>query len=154
MLFRPASILTDRGLPAQMPSADLMIGPFFLVVGLAICGYWLSLRSQVKATGRWRTARGLLTEVEPTLQGVPRVSYTYTAEGARFTGHRIRIGGTISASACDKFDDYDEGVEVDIFYDPQNPSNAVLERNLPYKLAAMPIVGACFALAGVLAVAL
>ena len=64
----------------------------------------------------------------------PAVRYTYTAGGATYTADRVRFGENTAergegarARAQAEADRYPEGQDVSVFYDPDDPSRAVLE---------------------------
>ena len=87
-------------------------------------------------------ARIITTEVERILRRdedsqsvtyLPRLSYTYTAEGEPYQGNQIGFG-KLEFSAARKakaiIENYPEGEKVKVFYNPLNPQEAVLERTI------------------------
>jgi hypothetical protein len=133
-----------------------MLGPIFILVGAAMFAIWLFLRKKAMATGQWPSTRGRVVASDvylhrgtegPGTEEV-RVTYDYAVAGATLHGHRISMGGSGSGSIKAQFARYQPGAEVDVFYDPNKPASAVLERKLPGKLLVLPIVGTFFLVAG------
>ena len=91
--------------------------------------------------------------VEPRLE----LSYSYTVQGETYTGDRVRlpvpIPGVLEDGPQQLTGRYPAGLQVDVFYDPEDPSRAVLEPGAP-AAAYLPIVGGVLlALAGAAAFA-
>ncbi|MBZ0286919.1 MAG: DUF3592 domain-containing protein, partial [Anaerolineae bacterium] len=62
----------------------------------------------------------------------PVVQYEYTVNGQRYLGNRINVGNEVGYGwtnmAQRQIDGYAPGSSVAVFYDPNEPANAVLER--------------------------
>jgi hypothetical protein len=62
----------------------------------------------------------------------PFVEYEYAVNGRKLRGNRITIGEKISGFEIEStLARYPVGAAVTVYYDPANPKNAVLERDLP-----------------------
>lgn len=62
----------------------------------------------------------------------PLIEYEYTVGGKKFSGRRITIGDKTSTYELEGIlSRYPVGAEVTVYYDPQNPQMAVLERDFP-----------------------
>lgn len=86
--------------------------------------------------------------VEPRLE----LSYSYTVDGQTYEGRRVRLPAPIPKMLRDGPQQitgrYPAGLEVDVYYDPQDPSRAVLERGAP-TAAYLPVaLGVAMALVG------
>jgi hypothetical protein len=88
--------------------------------------------------------------VEPRLE----LAYSYVVDGTAYTGHRVRLplplelGLGFAETPQQLSARYPAGLEVDVHYDPQDPSQAVLEPGAPPR-AYLPIaVGAVLLLSG------
>lgn len=61
----------------------------------------------------------------------PEVTYSYELAGVRYTGDKVNMGGTVSAStdalARRVAAKYPVGVAVEVHYNPANPADSVLE---------------------------
>ncbi|MFX0166824.1 MAG: DUF3592 domain-containing protein [Promethearchaeota archaeon] len=67
------------------------------------------------------------------------VTYTYEVQGQKFTNHQIKLDfvhGTRTfvpkIFAMMKVEKYEEGNKINVFYDPHNPNESILERGLSY----------------------
>ena len=63
----------------------------------------------------------------------------------------MSFSGSGSGSSKAKLARYPAGAEVDVFYDPQSPTSAVLECKLPGSVMVLPIVGSFFVVIGAVA---
>ncbi len=106
----------------------------------------LTLRHELHATRAWKVTWGRIesAEVESfmarsasrlprwTRLYTPLIAYSYSVGGQRYTGSRIRLGGMAFLSrdfwARRQASAYKVGAPVEVYYDPQNPTSAVLER--------------------------
>jgi Protein of unknown function (DUF3592) len=62
----------------------------------------------------------------------PLVMYVYQVEGKQYQSQRIYFGGQIGGSAMTGVvKKYPVGTQVPVYYNPQNPVDAVLERSIP-----------------------
>lgn len=91
--------------------------------------------------------------VEPRLE----LSYSYSVQGETYSGHRVRlpapVPGVLQDGPQQLTGRYPAGLQVDVFYDPEDPSRAVLEPGAP-AAAYLPILGgAALALVGAAAFA-
>ena len=130
----------------------------FTLAGAAMLGYWFFLRNKVKATSNWPATRGRITssklesrkDVDGDVSEILYVTYDYAVAGDTLRGDRISFSGSGSGRSKQKLARYPTGAEVDVFYDPQKPASAVLERKLPGNVVMLPIAGACFIVVGIL----
>lgn len=62
----------------------------------------------------------------------PLVLYTYQIEGQQYQSQRIYFGGVVGGTAMTGvIKKYPVGAQVPVYYNPQNPADAVLERSIP-----------------------
>jgi hypothetical protein len=62
----------------------------------------------------------------------PVVQYNYQVMGQMLQGRKVQPGPETGGTGAQKVvDRYPAGAQVMVYYDPQNPSNAVLERGTP-----------------------
>jgi hypothetical protein len=133
----------------------LVAGPM-VVMGLAMLANKLLL---ARRTAAWPQAAGRITKSEvaaihPQTSGgvtdvinVPAVEYEFAAKGQKFTGTRISIGeDTGGANTEATLAHYPVGAAVMVYYDPADPGNCVLERDIP---KAVPL--GCAAIVAILA---
>jgi hypothetical protein len=90
----------------------------------------------------WRAVEGLVTESKVSKSAFlwasscsVRITYTYTASGREYSGHRVRFGdksfGIIAPESCPTV--YGLGGKVIVYYDPEEPEEAVLVREYSWK---------------------
>jgi hypothetical protein len=125
---------------AALFSIVLTIAPFALI------GWFIYKRAQQAkeanlASQNWLMTNGKVIKSRVEVSGgnytsvTPRVIYEYEVGGQTYRGERIRAGDKFlhiqtsgSRTAYDTVDRYAEGTTVTVFYNPQNPAEAVLER--------------------------
>ncbi len=115
-----------------------------LMIGVLIVGTVIKMR-EVKAAQTWQTASAKITRSEirskkapdTTRRGqktinYPAVTYEYIVKGRRYTGDRISLAESIPESDIEPtLERYPVGAEVTVYYNPNNPNQSVLERDLP-----------------------
>jgi hypothetical protein len=109
---------------------------------------WLSVAGEVTSTGidRNRNIDDDSGHVSYTYS--PRVTYAYTVEGLAYESQLVailRISTSGGGYARDKIAMYPVGSSVTVYYDPANPSMAVLETG--YSVATYIMLGAAVLLA-------
>lgn len=133
-----------------------------LVAGLVACVGALWKQLMVRRSGLWPSTLGEIvrSEVVRTRSGAwdsrnssyeARVEYRYAVGGQSYTGTTIDLGGSMHTSlpghARKRCAAYPAGVRTLVYYDPERPERACLERtgSGPLFLGA---VGVAFAAAG------
>ena len=126
------------------------IGGSILLLNASLLGSIFFAQRKANAARNWPTAIG--TVLESALEtrrrsdnrgwvNYPRVTYAYTVGGQSFTSSRIspgmEVGGTSAPGVIAK---YPVGSQVKAYYNPQNPSEAVLETNTPTSVMLLWIV--------------
>ena len=121
-------------------------------------------RKKAGASQSWPSTAGQIThasishststdsEGDTTDSYSPHLSYTYQVLGSQYTGDKISIGFQQSFSnrnkAAEILAHYPEAAQVAVFYNPQNPAEAVLERRASGSTVAL-VIGIIFAIVGV-----
>ena len=123
---------------AEMPVA--LVG-----FGLVVLMFFFAARRAAKQAATWPTVRGKIvkSEVEEYQERDedsdgrvrwrtayrPKVEYTYAVNGRELRGNQISYGMTVTAGkgyAEKVVAKYPVGVEIDVHYDPKEPSNSAL----------------------------
>jgi uncharacterized protein DUF3592 len=110
---------------------------FILNVVFLVIIYFM--RRRMATVSQWPSTMGnvMMSTVErrSTSDGYtdyPVVQYSYQVNGQPYQGMKLapgpEVGGTGARKVISK---YPAGAQVMVFYDPQNPSDAVLERKAP-----------------------
>jgi len=117
------------------------------ILGIVVLGFALRAARgwrQVGGSRHWpsTTGRVLAASVEASRRvgrsGVsfyPAVMYEYYVDGQRYVGNRIsfgtRMGTGVRSWVESQVERYPAGSEVEVFYNPTNPADAVLEHGAP-----------------------
>lgn len=115
------------------------VGLGFIVGGVAGIAVVLLLNRQGRASLHWPRAPGRITRswVEATANSEYRshIGYEFQVEGCRYEGDTISFMGKTMSGMTDTYEQYRAeilqhpvGLEVDVFYDPDRPRAAVLQR--------------------------
>jgi hypothetical protein len=128
-------------------------------IGIFLIGYFQMRKSRKAAS--WPSTVGTIrkaeiyreqsTDYESTSASLGvRVKYTFQASGQQHVGKRIRFDNVLYATnkqAQKALEDYPIGKPVQVFFDPQNPDNCVLQKKNTTG-AMLLIVGAIIAIIG------
>jgi hypothetical protein len=88
----------------------------------------------------------------------PHIVYEYEVMGQRYRGERVHLGYELGAGieswAAERLADYPVGKRVEVYYDPNEPANAVLEKSAPMNkplrmVIIFTVIGSAIALATV-----
>jgi hypothetical protein len=114
-----------------------IVGCTFMLMNAIFMGILISTQRKMKAVQGWSSTLGTVTnsflERRRSSKGgstsYPVVHYSYQVGGQSYQGRKVapgmEVGGTGAGSVVGR---YPAGAQVMVFYDPQNPSDAVLER--------------------------
>lgn len=116
-----------------------VVGFVFLILNAVFLGILFFMRRRMAAVSQWHSTMG--TVVNSYLErrhsnngstNYPVVQYSYQVGGRTYQSAKLapgpEVGGTGAGRVVEK---YPAGAQVMAFYDPQNPSDAVLERKAP-----------------------
>jgi hypothetical protein len=107
------------------------------ISGAGLLGYGLYLRSKLRSCQRWPQATGTVTKSGLDSDDGYRanVIYEYTVNGVGYSSGRIQFGSQTTyirkSSAEAAISHYPAGSHLTVYYDPENPAEAVLERTSP-----------------------
>ncbi|MGH9509646.1 MAG: DUF3592 domain-containing protein [Terriglobales bacterium] len=118
-------------------SAGQHTGCIFVLLVLSLGGWHVYQLARILESAFWQKAAGMVVSntSEPgtlvSFVSYTDVHYAYTVKGRGYTSQTLRWGSeyhlTRSAAAQDAAR-YPVGTEVEVYYDPDEPSDAVLER--------------------------
>ncbi len=158
------------GPPLNLPRRDLWVsGAAFLLVGVGVLFFAVVVPLLEAGLARsWRSVRGTLRDVHVACERAgkgevcyPHVEYVYRLPDPRITPQGVRDTGRVYTGTDITFADvslssevdqvlilgqYHPGASVQVFYDPQKPWKAVLERRAPiatatWWLGGIPLAG-------------
>ena len=141
----------------------LLGGLFMLIIGLGLTTVLSrTVLKDAKASESWLTATGIVTtsEIRETRSGdgysySPRILYDYQVEDETYSSGRITVadgGSGRSERAESMVEQYPVGEEVEVFYNPEIPSQSLLERSVPTTVRFINWGGMAFAAIGVLVI--
>ncbi|MCC6498783.1 MAG: DUF3592 domain-containing protein [Anaerolineales bacterium] len=116
-----------------------IIGCVFGILNVIFLAIIFATRRKMAAVQSWSPTMGMVLasylERRSSSDGstnYPVVQYSYQVGGQSYQGAKIapgmEVGGTGAGKVVNR---YPEGAQVMVFYDPNNPSDAVLEKNAP-----------------------
>ena len=109
------------------------------LVDAILLGIIYAARRGVAKAASWPSTMGTVTfstverrQSSDSTASYPVVNYTYQVMGQMFEGRKIMPGPETGGSFAHKVvARYPVGAQVMVYYDPNNPSDAVLERGMP-----------------------
>jgi len=151
-----------RYLETHVPNSDaapVMI--FASCFGLAVLLFFFAARRRSKQAANWPSVRGKIVssgiesfkernDSRTTTYYTAAVEFAYQVHGVDFRSRQIKLGVAVSGSqsAAEKVAArYPEGSEVDVHYDPANPSSAALENPTGFTWVLLAIALFCFGVA-------
>src|SRR5687768_7415344 len=117
-----------------------VIGFVLLILNAIFLGIIFFTRRKMQMMESWSQTMGTVTmsmlEARSSSEGgytqYPVVRYSYQAGGQTYQGGRIAPGMEVGGSGAEKvIARYPLNSQVAVYYDPQNPSDAVLEKSAP-----------------------
>ncbi len=144
---------------------EQLMGSVFMLVGACAFVYGLIVpRWQVVRASSWPSVDGVVmhSSVGKSSSGTEmfgttntfysaRITYQYQIGERRYRNNKIHAGGSLATSlpsvAREQAHRYPQGVEVDVFYNPDKPAESCLERDEQIALFYMAI-GAFFVVVG------
>ena len=116
-----------------------ILGCVFVILNVVFLAIIFFTQRKMNAVQSWSSAMGTVMasylERRSSSDGstnYPVVQYSYQVGGQTYQGAKIapgmEVGGTGAGRVVEK---YPQGAQVMVFYDPNNPSDAVLEKKAP-----------------------
>lgn len=120
---------------------EYLFPAIFLLLGAGLIVLAFVQRAKAKKAEEWPVAPGVIlnsglsehrshdSDGSSSISYRPEVQYQYSIMGQKYTGNRIFFGNASYDynTANRKIAPYPQGTQVNVHYDPANPSNAVLE---------------------------
>ena len=110
----------------------------FMLLGGGLLFIGIRAKRTAAASRAWPSAQGTIASSQLLAVGrgksrwyKAQVTYTFAANGHAYTGERVMFGDARSSSMAKEqrvVDRYQQGAPVEVFYNPQQPQEAVLER--------------------------
>ena len=118
-----------------------IIGFVFLILNVIFLGIIFFMRRRMATVSQWPSTIGTVnasylerrhSSSESGSTNYPVVQYAYQVGGQPYQGMKIAPGPEVGGTGAGKVvERYPAGAQVMVFYNPQNPSEAVLETKAP-----------------------
>ena len=118
-----------------------IIGFVFLILNVIFLGIIFFMRRRMATVSQWPSTMGTVnasylerrhSSSESGSTNYPVVQYAYQVGGQLYQGMKIAPGPEVGGTGAGKVvERYPAGAQVMVFYNPQNPSEAVLETKAP-----------------------
>ena len=118
-----------------------VIGFFLLVLNVIFLGIIFFMRRRMAAVSQWPSTLGTVnasylerrhSSSDSGSTNYPVVQYSYQIGGQGYQSTKLAPGPEVGGTGAGKVvERYPAGAQVMVFYNPQNPSEAVLERKAP-----------------------
>jgi hypothetical protein len=152
-----------RGRGPVTPKKGMLFSGMFLAIWLIALVFAVSWYTDAKSPENWPSTVGVITETDvrfefshgkgPHNNYHPEVNYTYSVDGRTYHGDQISKSSKSFRTNADAqlfIENYTVGSHVEVFYDPDNPSDAVLESQIESDLFIPIRVCAIFTVVGAL----
>ena len=142
----------------------IVFSSIFVVVGLVIMGFGFNYLSRASESESWPSVEGVVISSEVVTHRhddgdrsySPEILYDYVVNGETLSGNWINFGDgsgdgstSLSAPARRYVNKYRAGKTVKVYYNVEDPSEAVLEPGVDLSTWTFPLLGAFIALLGI-----
>ena len=112
----------------------------FLILNIVFLGIIFFMRRKMAAVSQWPSTMGIINSSyldrryssDSGSTDYPVVEYSYQVSGQAYQGRKIAPGPEVGGTGAGKVvARYPAGAQVMVFYNPQSPSDAVLETKAP-----------------------
>jgi hypothetical protein len=147
-----------------MNLTGVLMSLVFIAIALVLLYYARSVSAKAQQSLSWPQAEGAISH-SAVLQRMQQssdstnaatykadVTYRYKVQGRDYSSERISLADFSSSTgrAQGIVDRYPDGATVTVYYNPANPSHAVLERGSTTGIGVLYLIGGIFAAAGLL----
>jgi hypothetical protein len=147
-----------------MNTVGVLLSWVFIAIGLGILYYARGLSAKAQQSLSWPSTDGVISHSAVLMQTQrdsssasstsykADVTYRYKVRGRDYSSERITLADISSGAgrAQGIVNRYPDGAPITVYYNPVDPSDAVLERGGASGIRILYIVGGVFAAAGVL----
>jgi Protein of unknown function (DUF3592) len=147
-----------------MNLVGMLMSLVFIAIGLGLLYYARSVSAKARESLLWPQTEGTISHSAVLLQMQQAasstnaatykadVTYRYKVQGRDYSSERISLSDFSSSGgrAQGIVDRYADGATVAVYYNPANPSEAVLERGSTAGIGVLYIIGGIFAATGLM----
>lgn len=124
------------------PFVGILLVLFIFSIGISLIRKYNNSKKKAKASGNWPSVAGLVTlsQVERSVSSdedgasysyAPHIEYTYNVNGKNYLSKQVTFGGLSTTGTSQKSQltiaKFPVNAPVRVFYNPNNPHEAVLE---------------------------
>jgi hypothetical protein len=143
--------------PLLLP-IEIVVGLIIMAIPLLIAGVILWKTTQLRHAASWPSTRARIVRSQPRTEHrrrsgeatqavtVPDVEYEFRLGDRIVRGTRVSVGEADDTEAV--LNHYSVGATVPVYYDPKDPTNAVLERDPPLPVLWLYVIAAAILAAG------
>ena len=140
-------------------SGWIVFSSIFVVAGVVMMGFGFNSLSKASDSESWPSAEGVVISSEVVTHHhnggdrsySPEILYDYVVNGESLSGNSIKFGvGWTAGEARRYVNKYRAGKTVKVYYNVEDPSEAVLEPGVDFSTWTFPLLGALIALFGIL----
>lgn len=136
----------------------IVFSSIFVVFGLVIMGSGFYGLSRASESESWPSVEGVVISSEVVTHRhndgdrsySPEILYDYVVNGETLSGNWIKHGNDFSSEARRYVNKYRAGKTVKVYYNVEDPSEAVLEPGVDFSTWTFPLLGAFIALLGII----
>jgi hypothetical protein len=147
-----------------MNAVGVLMSLVFIAIGLGLLYYARSVSAKAQQSLSWPSTEGMISHSAVLLQMQQTsnsnnaatykadVAYRYKVQSRDYSSGRLTVAdfSSTAARAQSIVDRYADGATVTVYYNPVDPSDAVLERGGTSGIEVLYLVGGVFAAAGLL----
>jgi hypothetical protein len=148
------------------PKWGMVFFGFFMAMGILALSLGVSAYLEAQQVQDWPSTTGTVTDTNVREEWVseggrggghshyeyyPEVQYSYSVGGSTYYGNdisKLESSYTSYSGAQAYLTDHRVGSQVTVYYNPDNPSEAVLEKNSDFEALMIPGVGVLFTAIG------
>jgi len=133
---------------ALMAVAATIVGILLLIAAVVVGYAAVRMIGLARSSQRWPTSRGRVLRSE-IFDGRAVIRYAYTVDGAEYEGRDVAAGDwpyRTARRAAHRLQRYPMGALVSVYYDPSQPSVAILKPGLAPEVFYLPVLGSLLAL--------
>jgi Protein of unknown function (DUF3592) len=128
-----APAMSASAISTATPGSEAALDLVLFACGMALLGIWFRKRMRAKQAMKWPQVTGQI--IESTVVGdsnfdgetKARILYSYVVNGISLQSKSVGAGMMSSPTGIVKR--YPVGKQVQVYYDPENPKSALLERS-------------------------
>jgi hypothetical protein len=144
-----------------MNAVGVLMSVVFIAIGVGLLYYVRSVSAKAQRSLSWPSTEGVIAHSAVLMQTSNAntaatykadVAYRYKVAGRDYSSDRLTLADFASTGgrAQGIVDRYTDGAPVTVYYNPVDPSDALIERDAASGIGVLYLIGGVFSAAGVL----